>query len=289
MVNKYFDNLAFQNENERDLLDDLFIQSIQLSGMDVYYIPRTQVNVDSLFGADILSKFEKKFLIEMYLKTYDGFNGLGNVMTFSGEFIDKNVEFQVSAKRFKEEVSILNRPMEGDYIMMPMNKNLFEITFADHEERFWIYGKTYLWTIKAEKVKYSSERIDTNIRDIDKIEVENSNMLGSSIGIRLINGGWKYQGTPTVQIIGDCTTPATAIATINSSGTVLGIVVINPGAGYLKVPEIKIIGNGHGAKAQAFLLDESTDKLNDADKIQAESDIFLNFDEKDPFSLDGKV
>ena len=42
--------------NEQHLYEDLAIEAIQIYGHDVFYIPRTLVNKDELFGEDALSR-----------------------------------------------------------------------------------------------------------------------------------------------------------------------------------------------------------------------------------------
>ena len=42
-------------------------------GQDMYYIPRTLVRDDSLFGEDTLSTFDDATELEMYIKNIEGF------------------------------------------------------------------------------------------------------------------------------------------------------------------------------------------------------------------------
>ena len=44
--------------SEQYLYEDLAIEAIQIYGHDCYYLPRTLVNKDQLFGEDALSKFD---------------------------------------------------------------------------------------------------------------------------------------------------------------------------------------------------------------------------------------
>ena len=49
--------------SEQYLYEDLAIEAIQIYGHDVYYLPRTLVNKDELFGEDPLSKFSDAYTI----------------------------------------------------------------------------------------------------------------------------------------------------------------------------------------------------------------------------------
>ena len=69
-TNLYFNNYAFTQE--KNLIEDLIIESIKIYGVDCYYMPRTLVNEDVLFGEDTLSMFKQAHLLEMYIKSVDG-------------------------------------------------------------------------------------------------------------------------------------------------------------------------------------------------------------------------
>jgi hypothetical protein len=74
IVNPIFYNVDDQNV-EQDLLNDLIVESIQIHGMNVVYIPRQLNNFDALLGTDDQSSYTKTYLIEMYLKSVMGFSG----------------------------------------------------------------------------------------------------------------------------------------------------------------------------------------------------------------------
>ena len=61
--------------NEQHLYADLAIEAIQIYGHDVFYIPRTLVNKDELFGEDDLSRFDDAYGIEMWMETQEGYEG----------------------------------------------------------------------------------------------------------------------------------------------------------------------------------------------------------------------
>jgi hypothetical protein len=300
-INPYYQHLTHTNSNEQGLYNDLIIEAIRNYGMDVYYIPRTNDKLDLLFGEDVLSKFESSYLIEMYFESVDGFAGDRNFLSKFGLEIRKQANFIVSRDRFIQEVQtdpgVPVRPREGDLIWMPLTRDLFEITFADHEAIFWQLGKVYVWRLLVEKFKYSSERISTGINEIDNIGLDKTLVEGPTMTLRLISGGWGYTLPPIVEFEGGGGNGAAATTTIDGSGKVTGITLTSQGSGYTSAPIVKLVRatpdppaqpdtTGHGAKAIAILNNtlNTPDKLANNDLIQKNSDVILDFTEKDPFS-----
>jgi hypothetical protein len=100
MLNTYFN---FQTaHNEQDLVEDLVIESIQIYGMDITYIPKELVNFDALLGEDPLRAFNKSYVIEAYFENNTGFLGDKLFLNKFGENIDKQVIFNVAKRRFDE-------------------------------------------------------------------------------------------------------------------------------------------------------------------------------------------
>ena len=52
-TNHYFNNFGTNTADQR-LIENVIIESIKVYGIDVHYMPRTQVNTDSIFGEDRL-------------------------------------------------------------------------------------------------------------------------------------------------------------------------------------------------------------------------------------------
>ena len=117
----------FDHTNEQNLLQDLMVESIQIFGHDVSYLPRTQNAVDNIYGEDPTSSFESAYPIEMYIKNTDGFEGEGAFVGRFGLEIREQITFSV-ARRTWDGTRISVRPLEGDLIWFPMTSKLFEIT-----------------------------------------------------------------------------------------------------------------------------------------------------------------
>lgn len=228
----------FQASQEQDLLENLIIESIRIFGNDVYYIPRKLNNYDDVYGADDQSSYELAILMEMYIKSYDGFKGDGNFMSKFGIEIRDQVQFSMAQRVFDDEVSIITtqpRPNEGDLIYFPLNKKCFQIKYVEKFEMFYPLGKLYTWDITCELFEYSNERISTGIPEID--------ILQKKFDINAIDWTVKDQdGYPILTEDGD----------------------------YMVL---------EGSATQDLVISD------DASEIQAESDLFVDFSIKDPFSL----
>ena len=119
----YFNH--FENTSEQALHQDLIIEAIKNFGIDVFYIPRTLVNEDILYGEDTISEFTNAHLIEMYVKSVDGFEGDGDFISRFGLEIRDQVIFSVARRRFDNlDINSQDRPLEGDIIFLPLNKKI---------------------------------------------------------------------------------------------------------------------------------------------------------------------
>ena len=70
-TNHYFNHYGTNTADQR-LTENLIVESIKVYGIDVYYMPRETVNMDSIFGEDRLSEFKDARMIEMYIKMLMG-------------------------------------------------------------------------------------------------------------------------------------------------------------------------------------------------------------------------
>ena len=226
--NPYFKEYS----GEQNILEDLTIETIKAMGKDMVYIPRTLVNVDDLFGEDVLSKFDDGYQLEMYIQSVDGFEGEGDILAKFGLEIKDRVELVVSRKRFEQSVGdyeSITRPREGDLIFFPLSNTLFEINFVEHENPFYQLGKLYTYKLSCEVFTYSQEEIDTGYSDIDKIETERKQFAVEFDLGTLVSGSTAsnyFEGETIFQVSGVtgssallANATATAVATDWASGT----------------------------------------------------------------------
>ena len=103
-VNSFFhtSNVA-SIATEQSLYSDLVAEAIQIYGHDVFYIDRTIVAEDSVFGEDSLSVFRDAAKIEMYIENGEGgFAGEKELMNQFGLQNLSEATFVVNKIRFQE-------------------------------------------------------------------------------------------------------------------------------------------------------------------------------------------
>jgi len=170
---------------EQRLVEDLVIESLKIYGHDVYYLPRTLVNEDTIFDEDVLSQFTQAYPLEMYLENVDGFDGDGDLFSKFGMEIRDQASFVLSKRRWEEMVLTSNgqfqldaRPAEGDLLYFEKTGSLFEIKFVEFQNPFYQLGKIYTFKMQCELFEYSSEIIDTGIDLLDDVyTIQNLDML----------------------------------------------------------------------------------------------------------------
>ena len=186
-VQSDYSNAARLNLNgsaqEQKFMENLIVESIEIYGQDIYYVPRTIVNKDTVFGEDSDSTFDSARAIRAYVNNVEGWEGQGELLSKFGVRIEDKTTFIFSREKFKEKVDdleVLNvegRPNEGDLIYFPVTKHLFEIQFVEVERPFYQLGKGYVWECQCELFEYSDEEIDTGIAELDAIETAFANAI----------------------------------------------------------------------------------------------------------------
>lgn len=194
-VSTHFDNFSFFGEQQ--LLNDLGNDMIKRYGIDVYYMPRSHVNIDKLWLEDTLSQFNQATQIEVYIKTFTGWQGEGDLMQKFGISMADQITFSMMRSRWEEEFTLfqptLIRPLEGDFIYLPLTHALFEVKFVEHESNFYQTGQLTYYDIRAERVNYSSEKIQTGVSEIDSIASKFSN-AGDEFAVVDQNGDYIVTG-----------------------------------------------------------------------------------------------
>lgn len=169
-TNPFFSNYNFFNEQQ--LIDDLVIESIQIYGVDTFYVTRVSENFDHMLNEDSLTIFDAAFQMDVYIKSVDGFQGDGDFLSKFGLQIRDQATFTVAYRTFERFATRLNpaiiRPQEGDLIYMPMNNKFFKIMFVEHESVFYQSGSLQVYDLKCELFEYSNERFETGIVEIDE-------------------------------------------------------------------------------------------------------------------------
>lgn len=172
--------------SEQSVYEDLIIESLKIYGQDVYYIPRTLVNRDTILGEDHSSKFDDAYLIEAYIENSDGFEGSGDLYQKFGLEIRDEATFIISRRQWNSLVGTWNntiegvRPSEGDLLFLPMTNKFFEISFVEHEQPFYQLSNLPVYKLSCSLFEYNDEDFDTGVEAIDITEVKNAYQVALS-------------------------------------------------------------------------------------------------------------
>ena len=273
----------FDATNEKYLVQDLIIESIKIYGHDVYYMPRSLVNEDTLYSEDTISAFNDAYVVEMYIKNVDGFEGEGDFMSRFGLEIRDQITFSVAQRTFKNLLldSTYDRPKEGDIIYFPLTKKVFEIRFVEHESVFYQTGALQTYDLVCELFQYEDQAIDTGIEDIDKIEREES----YSIDVVLDSGTGTYTTGETVY-------QGTNLASANTTAEVVSWTLSSKTLRVMNLvgtfnTTYNVVGGSSSASYSFTSTDYQQDKqdtTSDSYKLEIEADAVLDFTESNPFS-----
>ena len=276
-LNSYFLN---GSKSEQGLVQNLVNELIKMAGQDVVYLPRKFVTDKSIIKELLVSKFDSGFPIEAYVLSYDGFGGQGDILSKFGVRSTDEITFVISKERYEQSITpfIINstnvkltkRPQEGDLIYLPIDNGLFEVKYVELKRPFYQLNNLYAYQLKCELFEYEDEIIDTGIIEVDRsvkdfgytqtltmITSDAANAivsvgLASSLNqksvyyVDILNGGYGYKSTPTVEIDAPSAggVQARAVATLRILGnesTIDQVLITNSGVGYTVEPKIRII------------------------------------------------
>lgn len=99
MLNRYFQ--GFKVLSEQNLVESLIVESIQMFGIDIFYLPRKLNNLNTILGEDVNSSFPGAFAVEMYLETPEGLINPYTITDKLGFNMPRETKFLVSRKRFQ--------------------------------------------------------------------------------------------------------------------------------------------------------------------------------------------
>ena len=249
----YFPTYYQGDSGEQTLYQDLVDEQVKLFGSDIYYLPRTLLQ-DNTLEEVRYSKYQEQFQIEMLLQNVTGFADGAEFVSKFGLRITDEVVFRVSTRRWDEVVAAEQptltydgRPNEGDLLYFPLTKDIYEIKFVEKESPFFQFGKIQFYTLTCELYELGSDSFETGVDEIDDVELE----FGAAIKLVMDPGG---TGTFIVgeEVVGD-EFLAKATATI-SGDAVDSITITDSGLHYNATlpPTVTISGGGgNGAAATA--------------------------------------
>jgi len=285
-TNPYFNHHG-TNTPENRLIENLMIESIKTYGIDVYYLPRTLNNEDTLMGEDASASYNSAHTIEMYIKTVDGFEGSGDFIAKWGLQIKDQITFTVAKRRWQDlGLSTDGRakiPHEGDLIYFPITKALFQILFIEDEAIFYQTGQLQSYDMLCEMFTYSDQSFNTGIDTIDAIERTHS----YSIDFTMNSGSGNYTVGETVYQ-GDSLAEATVKGEVGSWNSTTKILNLLNMTGNFS-GTVNIIGDSSSASYSITSFDAQTSAANTAatstsnSDIEAEADAIIDFTEGNPF------
>jgi len=176
MPSIYFDN--FNNYGEQDLIESLINESLSIYGHTVYYLPRTLVKKDEIYGEDYLSTYNSAYEFDVYIKSYDSYEGDGTFLSKFNLEIRDSITFTIARRAFQKEISTqeveIQRPREGDLIYSTMMKRIFVVKYVNQTAIFYQMGSLQIWDVNCDVWEYSNERFNTGIAVIDDLETKYS-------------------------------------------------------------------------------------------------------------------
>ena len=290
--------------SEQSVYEDLIIESLKIYGQDIYYIPRTLVDRDTILGEDRASKFDEAYMIEAYIENPEGFDGSGDLYQKFGLEIRDEATFIIARKQWTNLVGVWNnavdsiRPMEGDLIFLPMTNKFFEISFVEHEQPFYQLSNLPVYKLNCSLFEYNEEDFDTGVDAIDITELKNTYQV--PITVSLTGGNHFDVGELVTQVI--TTDPAVSVyGTIQTltktSDTLATISVSNIGVtgsteakDFIISPTLGLTGSKSGNTCIITAIDDVADNTSFAsdggasnNAFEADADGFLDFSENNPF------
>ena len=291
-------------KSEQSLYEDLIVESLQIYGQDIYYVPRTLVSRDNILGEDPASKFDDAYLMEAYLENIDGFEGAGDLMSKFGLEIRDEATFVISRRVWERLVGKFSsnvsdpRPQEGDVIFLPMTNSFFEINFVEDDSPFYQLSNLPVYRMQCSLFEYADEDFDTGIETIDLKTGQSAYQVFLDV---TVSGGNHFEVGETVSQI---------VATgITVSGEVQQRTKTSDIAGTYGISNIGVTGSAGVAKA--FIVSSTavltggtnsytgtitkvydvsdntetftTDGAAENVAIELEADSFIDFTESNPF------
>ena len=287
MLNPYFQQ---GSRSEQNLVQDLINEQLRMYGVEVYYIPRQYLTKNTVIEEVIQSEFTSAYPIEAYVNNYDGYDGQGTLLSKFGITDLDDLTLIISKERYEQyitplirdlpNIELATRPKEGDLIYFPFGDRLFEIKFVEHEQPFYQLQKTYVYELRCELFRYSTEVVDTGVDQIDDNFTDQGYIQtfttagvgetaaayagivdGALSAFYISDSGYGYNAPVT---LGISTAP---IGGVNASGivtgrttygsggdqflTIQGVELINPGVGYTVAPLVTFAGKTTGVGAAA--------------------------------------
>ena len=174
--------------NEQTMIENLIIESIQITGFHGYYLPRKMENIDPILGGAGKESFETAYELEMYFDApEDAMADSVDYISYFGFEVRDSCDFVFSVKRFKDlqmpdpnrtDNRVLETPLEGDLIYLPFTNSIFEIKFVEDWSPCFQLGANYTYKALCRLFIYDHQDFDNlELRDSNGALVDVQNML----------------------------------------------------------------------------------------------------------------
>lgn len=165
--NRYFNFTT--DKREQKLFSDIKNETINIFGDNLYYIRRDSGDYDNItnqiLGQDPFQNFKEATLLCLYPENIDGFEGNREMLSKFGFNLAESMNFLLHKREFS--LTGYDQPEAGDLLYWPTVNRLFKIVFIDYDYQFNQLGQNCVWQLQTNLFKYSSEKIDTKIEEID--------------------------------------------------------------------------------------------------------------------------
>jgi len=287
---------------EQLLIEDMIIESIKNHGFDIFYLPRdSQSSLDQLFGDDPVKSYTSSYPMEMFLETFNDFEGNQEFFSKFGLEVQKSARVAVARRTFEKYVptTLRNAPKEGDLIWLPSMQKLMEIKFVEQERNFFQLGRgagrggsagsyeqlgkfiPYMYGLSIELFKYNGEVLNTGILAVDDLP----NIHAFGVAYTLQSGGIGSFDRHEIVYQGTSLADATAKAFVSNWDLPSRILTLRNIKGEFAS---NVIIKGVNSLASWTMLsgdtqNNATSSYDDNARIEQEADDILDWSELNPF------
>lgn len=166
----------------QSLYKGIYEDMIQRYGIPIKLLP---ANIDTgendeVFGENRKVIFDQAIDIKVFLTTVDKYEGEGDIFDKFGLHFEDEIEVYLD----KNTADALDSTIgEGDLVYFPMPDAIFEISFVEREEPFYLLGIQMAYKLKLKKYRKSTEDEfdESGISDVDIMDILNDDSDASGM------------------------------------------------------------------------------------------------------------
>ena len=286
LKSKYFNYHSVPKE--QNIVNSLIKEAIHVNGIDMIYIPRKYVNLDVIYGEDVLSAFEKTFHMVFYVESSESYQGNNSFLSGIGLDIQDQSKLILSRDIFNDTVVNspdnnfgIKKPRNGDLLYNSVMNRIFEIVNVEEYQMFYQLGKQYTYTITIEFFDFSHEKIDTKLPEIDN---KNDSFISTKFEIKLDDISAPIYEIDETVYIGTNLALATFVGQVSSIDTETNKIIVIGSFGNLLVgSDLKGEDSLAENEIVSFIEIKFNETLKDNEEIQEQSSDITKVDPEDDF------